>query len=186
MEKGFIMQRKESKLSKILLDELMADETFRRIRSCIQCGECTASCPSGVYSPLRVRKIMRKLLIGIDTVLSDLDIWECATCYNCYERCTRHIPVTEVIYKLRNMATRQGYLLEPMKIVVKNLVETGNAVPIGASDSKWVQLRIAHEMDPLSPMCNSNHKAMREIAEILDNIQFDRRINYRHSLSEEQ
>ena len=43
-------------------------------------------------------------------VLSSKAIWLCASCYSCSVRCPRGIPVTEIIYLLKNMAIEQGYV----------------------------------------------------------------------------
>lgn len=173
------MMQKRLGISKKLVDEIMQDEHFQRLRACIQCGECTAGCPSALYTPLRVRMIMRKVLTGIENVLSDLDIWECACCYSCLERCTRHIPVTEVIFKLRNMAVREGYLLEPFKILIKNLIETGQAVPIGGKYSKWTQLRKILQIDAYTPNCDLSIEGKAELDKLFDTIGFYQRIPYR-------
>ena len=173
------MMQKRLGISGKLVKEIMQDENFRRLRACIQCGECTAGCPSALYTPLRVRMIMRKVLTGIENVLSDLDIWECVCCYSCLERCTRHIPVTEVIYQLRNMAVRGGYLIEPFKILLKNLIETGQAVPIGGKYSKWTQLRKLLELDSFTPNCNLSQKGQTELDILFDRIGFYQRIPFR-------
>src|SRR6056297_172898 len=124
------MERIEETFNQRFLREIVLDEDFKKIRACIQCGECSASCPSGYWSPLRSRKIIRKALTGVKSVLSDNDIWMCTTCFTCYERCPRQIPVTNIIIKLRNIAVREGFMLDPLKMVIKNLVRFGHAVPI--------------------------------------------------------
>lgn len=173
------MSRREASISSKLVQEIMQDELFQRIRACIQCGECTAGCPSGIYTPLRVRKVMRKVLTGIDNVLVEPDIWQCATCYNCFEHCTRHIPVTEVIFKLRNMAVREGHMPEPFKFVITNLIETGDAVPIGGNRTKWAQLRKLHGFEDGQKSQANSEKKIEEIAQILELISFYQRVPFR-------
>ncbi len=79
---------------------------------CYQCGTCTASCPvvpaGGMdYTP---RIIMRMLQAGMeDQVLASETIWTCATCYSCAVRCPRDIDITDVMFRLRNLALIRGY-----------------------------------------------------------------------------
>lgn len=161
-----------------LLDELMKDETFQRIRGCIQCGECYASCPSGRYTALKTRQVIRKVLMGNSGVLTEPDIWYCTTCFNCYERCPRHIPVTEVIIKLRNVAVRDGNLMNLLKSAIKLLVEYGHAVPIGGADSKWAQYRAFMGLDQLPPTVHAHQNALQEMQKLLYLIKFKERIPY--------
>jgi heterodisulfide reductase subunit C len=172
-------RRREAQISSKLVQEIMQDELFQRLRACIQCGECTAGCPSGIYTTLRVRKVMRKVLTGIENVLEEPDIWQCATCYSCLEHCTRHIPVTEVIYKLRNMAVRESHIPEPFRFVIANLIETGHAVPIGGTKTKWTQLRKLHGFQENPNEKAISEKLINEIAYLLELISFYQRVPFR-------
>lgn len=174
-----INNKKLIKYSSEYSDELSVDEELKKIRSCIQCGMCTSVCPSGNFTALITRKIMRKALAGVHSVLSDPDIWYCSTCFNCYERCPRTIPVTNVILKLRNMAVREGYLPDALKNVIKNLTNTGHAVPLGGADSKWAKLRELHKLDKIPPTVHSFPEALDELFTLLDKIKFNARIPYR-------
>ena len=115
--------RKERVFSPQYINEIVLDEDFKQLRACIQCGECSAACPSGNWTPIRTRRIMRRAITGVEDVLSDPEIWMCSTCFNCFERCPRDIPVTDVILKLRNIAVREGYLPDALKGVINNLIE---------------------------------------------------------------
>ncbi len=160
-------------------DELSLDDELKKIRSCIQCGMCSAVCPSGSFTALVTRKIMRKALAGDHSVLSGPEIWYCSTCFNCYERCPRTIPVTNVILRLRNMAVREGYLPDNLKSVIKNLANTGHAVPLGGPDSKWAKLRELHKLKKVPPTVHSFPEALDELFTLLDKIKFNARIPYR-------
>ena len=98
------------------------------ILACFQCGTCTASCPSGKYTSLNVRRIVK------DSIKKDIsdepELWMCTTCYNCQERCPRGIKVTDAILSLRAGAVKKGKILPAHRAVCKFLVETGHAVPI--------------------------------------------------------
>ncbi|MHA1777801.1 MAG: CoB--CoM heterodisulfide reductase subunit C [Promethearchaeia archaeon] len=159
-----------------LVDEIALDDDLAKIKACISCGQCSASCPSGSFTALRTRAVIRKALFGVHKVLEDPDIWLCSTCFNCLEHCPRTIPVTEIILKLRQMAVRQGHLIDPLKGVINNLIHKGHAVPL---DSKWSQLRLKLGLDALPPTISKYPEVMKEITDILSAIRFTTRIPFR-------
>ena len=161
------------------LNEMIDNEDLKKLRACIQCGECTASCLSGNWTSLKTRTIMRKALIGDYTALSDDDLWFCTTCFQCYERCPRTIPVTDIIIKMRNIAVLEGFLPEQLKGVIKNVVNTGHAVPLGEDTKKWAKLREAHGLPALPPTVRRFPDQFDEIQKILTKIKFNARIPYK-------
>ena len=101
------------KFDRKIIDKISLDGELQKIKACIQCGECSASCPSGRWSAMRTRKLIRKALVGLESVLSEPDIWMCTTCFNCYERCPRTIPVTDIILTLIQS------ILEKLRQIIK-------------------------------------------------------------------
>ena len=98
------------------------------IYTCLQCGTCTGSCPSGKHTGMNVRRIIKD---SLKKDISDLpDLWMCTTCFNCQERCPRGIKVTDAIFSLRAEAVKKGRILPAHRIVCKFLIETGHSVPI--------------------------------------------------------
>ncbi len=101
--------------------------------TCFQCGTCTASCPSGRYTSLNVRRIVKD---SIKKDISDeLELWMCTTCYNCHERCPRSIKITDEILRLRSEAVKKGKILPAHRKVCRFLVETGHAIPLDDTHS---------------------------------------------------
>ncbi|MCE8423122.1 MAG: CoB--CoM heterodisulfide reductase subunit C [Candidatus Methanoperedens sp.] len=98
------------------------------LSTCFQCGTCHASCPSGRYTSLNIRKIVR------DSVKKDVsdanELWMCTTCFNCQERCPRGIKITDAVLTLRSEAARKGKILPAHRKVCKFLIETGHSIPI--------------------------------------------------------
>jgi len=135
-------------------DADFSPDFFKRIErksniwACIQCGTCTASCESGRWTALKTRNIIRRVVMGDLTVLSDPDIWLCTTCYQCYERCPRDVRPTDVIIELRNYATQRGNLAPAHRAVVDNLKTTGHGVPI---NDKVRQIRVELGLPELPP-----------------------------------
>jgi len=84
-------------------------ETFE---ACIQCQTCTNMCPVVAWSPdppgdvaITPQQIMNLLRIGLkELTLGSPMVWDCVTCYLCQEHCPEGIPVTDILYELRNLA----------------------------------------------------------------------------------
>jgi len=106
------------------------------ILTCFQCGTCHASCPSGKYTSLNIRKIVRD---AIKKDVSDQpDLWMCTTCYNCQERCPRGIKVTDTVLDLRSEAVIKGKILPTHRKVCNFLIKTGQSIPL---DDKHLDIR---------------------------------------------
>lgn len=173
-----------SKIDSELANE-MEKAGLDRIRSCIQCGTCTGSCPSGRRTALRTRQLIRKALLGFrEAVLSDPDLWVCTTCGTCTERCPRKIDVTEAILFLRNLACQEGYMRPAHRGVSVKLIETGHAVPI--DDEKWSNMREDLGLPKLPPTVHSYPKAVKEIQQIIKKTGFDKLINYKEGQKDDQ
>jgi heterodisulfide reductase subunit C len=135
------------------------------INKCIQCGNCSSSCPSGKFTAYRTRMVIRKAVVGYrDAVLKSEDIWLCTTCYTCFERCPRDIDVVKIIMAIRNIAVREGYILEPHKRVIMNLLKTGHAVPIDLANK---QRRKERGLPEIPPTIHESPKALKDLKTIL-------------------
>ncbi len=100
----------------IVLTDIKRDPAFgdrltpagQQLRTCIQCGTCTASCPSASAMDITPRKMWRMVQLGlVDDVLRSKTMWLCSICYQCQVRCPRGIPLTETIAKLKQLAIQQ-------------------------------------------------------------------------------
>jgi heterodisulfide reductase subunit C len=171
-----IKRSRIDKISSVISDEIVADD-LELIRSCFQCGTCTGSCPSGRRTALRTRAVIRKALLGLEQVLDDPDIWLCSTCYTCFERCPRQVPVTDIIIKLRNLATQKGKILDPHKTLTHLLINTGHGVPI--NDKKWNDLREAYDLDAVPPTVHAHPEAVKEIQTLVKSLKFDKLVDYK-------
>ncbi|MEA3282988.1 MAG: 4Fe-4S dicluster domain-containing protein [Euryarchaeota archaeon] len=75
------------------------------ILTCMQCGTCSGSCPSGRYTGMITRKLVRKARMSTD-VLHDPNLRMCTTCYTCQERCQR------IISRALGSASRRQHLTQ--------------------------------------------------------------------------
>ncbi len=80
------------------------------VNLCIQCGTCTASCPSAKiweYTPAEVIAMVRANMR--DEVLSSSAMWCCLSCYFCTVRCPRDVKPTDLFHALESLAVKNGY-----------------------------------------------------------------------------
>ena len=132
--------------------------------ACYQCGTCTAGCPAGWKTAFKIRTILRKSILGLKKeVISDRAIWNCTTCYTCYDRCPRDVRPTEVIKTIRNLAVKGGYMLDSHKAVSHFALKMGHAVPI---NEQFAEQREALGLARLPPNASSNKKAIKEFQKI--------------------
>jgi heterodisulfide reductase subunit C len=91
------------------LREVLAIPGGSAVAECIQCGNCSGSCPTVRHMDSSPREIMALLRAGYrDRVLNSNTIWLCASCYACYVRCPKEIKITDFFYKLKQIAMREG------------------------------------------------------------------------------
>ena len=80
-----------------------------KLRLCLQCGTCGGSCPSGPDMDHTPRALFGLIAAGErETVLRSNTPWHCVSCYYCMTRCPQEIPVTDLMYTLKEMSVRAG------------------------------------------------------------------------------
>ncbi len=108
-----------------------------KILSCVQCGKCTAGCPAGRQSRIRIRELIHLAQDGVD-LKDDPSLWYCTTCYNCQERCPKGVDTTEAVIYLRNRAVRKGdHNFPPLHVTaIKSLRDKGDGFPLSPEVEK--------------------------------------------------
>jgi len=109
----------------------MMDEALLEfgLAKCVQCGKCTASCPSGRESNLRIRRMVFRLMTGAD-VTGDEGLWACTTCYSCQERCPKGVKVTDAVIRIRNQAARKGNRPSIHLTAIRSLLDSSDGFPL--------------------------------------------------------
>ena len=97
-----------------LYDELCKDYRFKEgMKTCINCGTCTAICPAAEFYKYDPRNIVdtvqRKNDDDILALLKSETIWYCGECMSCVTRCPRKNGAGLVVMALRSLSTRLGY-----------------------------------------------------------------------------
>ncbi|MGD9251920.1 MAG: 4Fe-4S dicluster domain-containing protein [Desulfobacterales bacterium] len=76
-----------------------------KIKSCIQCGTCSASCPNEFAMDLTPRRLWRMVLMGeTEAIFASQTFTLCSACYSCTLRCPRGLPLTDAMHDLKRMA----------------------------------------------------------------------------------
>lgn len=98
---------------------------------CFQCSTCTAVCPVAAAADVKPHQIMRMTALGMkNRVLISKMIWLCTTCFMCTERCPQGVKVCEVMFNLKNIASRDVGFSSNLKLVGQNIYKFGTIYKI--------------------------------------------------------
>ena len=85
---------------------LKAVDPLEDLRSCIQCGTCSATCPTAYAMDYSPRQVWRMVKLGMrEQVLNSRTFWLCTTCKACQVRCPRGINLMESMIALKEYST---------------------------------------------------------------------------------
>ncbi len=74
-------------------------------RTCYQCGQCTAACPSGADLEHGPRRVVRLILTQqAERLLECDDVWRCTGCGSCSTACPMELDVAAAMARLRAVA----------------------------------------------------------------------------------
>jgi NADH-quinone oxidoreductase subunit F len=99
---------------------------FEKLKYCFECGICTASCPVADLLPehYNPRTLLHSLPLGDAETLKSAELWLCAWCYRCYNRCPQSLCLPEVFQAIREFAVEHGYIegfSKALKIIRENI-----------------------------------------------------------------
>lgn len=100
-----------------LKEELLKDVRFiEGLKSCINCGVCTAICPAARFYNYDPRMIVDTVQKGneaeIEQLLKSDTIWFCGECLSCKTRCPRGNTPGYIIQALRALSIETGFFTE--------------------------------------------------------------------------
>jgi Fe-S oxidoreductase len=110
--------------------DLIKEEGGDPLKLCYQCGTCSATCPWNLVKNFIVRKIMHQGQLGLIDFESE-ELWMCATCKACVDRCPRGVAIIDVMRAMRRAVVEfsVGGIPDGLRISMKNISATGN--PLG-------------------------------------------------------
>jgi len=105
---------------------------------------CTGSCPWNLVRNFVVRRIMHQGQLGLIDFESE-EIWMCATCRACVQRCPRGVEIIDIMRAMRRAIVEFGIagIPDSLRISIKNISGTGN--PLGEPREKRTEW--AKELD---------------------------------------
>ncbi len=111
------------------------------LKLCYQCGLCSGVCPWNLLTSFIVRRLIHQVQLGLVDFESP-ELWMCATCGACVQRCPRGVDIIDVMKALRRTVVGFGIgpVPDSIRIILKNVAGAGN--PWGESDEKradWAQ-----------------------------------------------
>lgn len=105
--------------------EVIIEAGGEALKSCYQCGLCTATCPWNLVRSFLTRRLIHQAQIGLVELESE-DVWLCATCGTCVERCPRGVEIIDIIRALRRIGTEWGATPRSIKTVMTSIGAVGN------------------------------------------------------------
>jgi heterodisulfide reductase subunit C len=114
-----------------------------KVRECMHCGLCSASCPLFAYMDYSPRQLMHLGREGFrDDVLGSFSIWLCTSCYQCTVECPRQIPVTEIMYALKRRAIEEGVYTKHLPIPVLSREFQRLVTDRGRISESWLVIKL--------------------------------------------
>ena len=142
--------KEENKISLAFSNVVKSRLGGETLTLCYQCGTCASSCPVAKITPrFNPREVIKLSLSGEkNEVISGEAIWLCCSCFNCQERCPQKVEIADVIYALRNIALKKGYIPNIYSEFASALLNDGRIVKV----SKFVEnKRPILGLPPLQP-----------------------------------
>jgi heterodisulfide reductase subunit C len=113
--------------AKELLSNLISEE---KLGFCQNCGSCTASCPMAKVMPeaYNPRILLQRVHLDPESAAKTEDLWLCAWCYRCTERCPQGIQPTEIFLLTRNFATDKGVIPPNPQMIITEILKSGRSM----------------------------------------------------------
>jgi quinone-modifying oxidoreductase subunit QmoC len=140
----------QSQLEPDFAAEVAAAMGSDRLRQCIQCGTCSATCPLSDYMDYTPRRLIAMTRAGFrDDVLGSYAIWACTSCYSCTVECPKEIPITEVMYALRRIAVSERKYPKHFTTSVMAREFVSSIEKHGRSTESWISTKLYLKTDPV-------------------------------------
>ncbi len=135
------------------IDEVCSIPGGEAIRSCIQCGICTGSCPTANNWDYPPRRVIAMVRAGLrEELLSSNSMWFCASCYTCTARCPRDIKPADIMHALEVLSIRSGLSTRKSRTPVMYQCFIDSAKAYGRVFEMGVMIKLFLKTNPLSAL----------------------------------
>lgn len=104
------------------------------LKTCIQCGSCSGTCPVVEYMDQTPRRVIGMINANLkEEVLALNTYWFCASCYHCTVRCPAKIDIAEIMYAVKRYSIWHKTFSEDLvgptfsETFVKTIVRSGRS-----------------------------------------------------------
>jgi heterodisulfide reductase subunit C len=123
---------KEEELRRSFWDQVESFPEGYKIKTCLQCGTCTGTCPVSDAMDITPRQTIAMFRAGLlEEILRSRTIWLCASCYSCTVRCPSGIQVTDTMYALKRIAMEKKIYPPQFPVYVLSSAFVGNVARYG-------------------------------------------------------
>jgi len=122
------------------------------------------------YNP---RKLLMKIHLDLDGAIQGDELWLCAWCYKCTERCPQGLQLTEIFLLTRNFASEKGYLPENPRRLLEQIIKSGRSMAVSEDIDEWRQ-----EYGLPKIGSDIGDEALKEVHKIMGDL-FERRVERR-------
>lgn len=124
-------------------------ELRKTLQECMQCGTCAATCPVAYQMDYTPRQIIHLINLGLEEkALGSSAIWVCASCTHCTAKCPRSIDITEMMYRLRELAIQRHYQAGPGMVFTQSFLQV--VKEHGRTFEAELLLRYSMQTNPLA------------------------------------
>jgi len=102
---------------------------------------------------------------SLDDILSGQEIWMCASCFTCIDKCPRDVGFTNISIALRNLAARAGNIPLVFREQANTIYNTGLAYKIPMSR---LRMREKQGLPPLPEINAEQVKALLDATGLLE------------------
>jgi heterodisulfide reductase subunit C len=99
--------------------EMIVRTSGVNVRKCMQCGKCSATCPSFAEMDIHPHRFVSLVEEGdVSRLTQSRSLWQCLSCFACVERCPRGVEPAHLIEAARliTLRARNGNKLKPEAI----------------------------------------------------------------------
>jgi Fe-S oxidoreductase len=125
---------------KVVIDG-MKEAGGEALRLCYQCGKCDTACPWNRVRKFFIRRMMHQAQLGVVPFESE-DLWLCATCRNCVQRCPRGVEIIDVMRAMRRLLVPDGVVpasIPNLRGVMTSIASVGNPFRQEKDRAEWAE-----------------------------------------------